>query len=76
MAIQNKRRGMLTSRLVLLQCNALPHTAARTRALLELFIWEVFDHPPFSPDLTPSHYNLFIYLKNYWDHSASAIRRS
>jgi hypothetical protein len=32
--IQNKRRGMLTSGVVLLQDNGLPHTAAGTRALL------------------------------------------
>jgi hypothetical protein len=36
-AIQNKRYGMLTSGLVLLHANAPPHTAARTRVLLEHF---------------------------------------
>jgi hypothetical protein len=64
MAIQNKRRGMMTSGVVLLQCNAHPGTAARTRALLEHCNWELFDHHPFCPDLTPSHYQLFTYLKN------------
>jgi hypothetical protein len=38
------------------------HTAACTRALLEHFNWELRDNPPYSPDLTPSNYNLFIYL--------------
>jgi hypothetical protein len=38
-AIQNKRRGILTSGVVLLHDNALPLTAARTRALLEHFNW-------------------------------------
>jgi len=31
-----------------------PHTAARTDALIKLFNWEIFDHPPYSPDLAPS----------------------
>jgi hypothetical protein len=43
-AVQNKRRGMLTSGVVLLHDNACPHTVARTRALLEHFNWELFDH--------------------------------
>jgi transposase len=55
---------MLTYGVVLLYDNARPHTADHTRALLEHFNWELFDHP-YSPDLAPSDYNLFIYLK-YW----------
>jgi hypothetical protein len=44
--IQSKSRGMLTPGVVLLHGNARPHTAARTRTLLEHFNWELFDHPP------------------------------
>jgi hypothetical protein len=29
------------------------------------FNWELFDHPPYSPDLALSYYYLFIYLKNW-----------
>jgi transposase len=52
-AIQNKRHGMLTYSIlvVLFHDNALPHKTARTRALLEHFNWELFDHPPYIPDL-------------------------
>jgi histone-lysine N-methyltransferase SETMAR len=52
---------------VLLHDNARPYTAAGTRALLEHFSWELFDHPPYSRDLAPSDYNLFTltYLKNW-----------
>jgi hypothetical protein len=64
-AIQNKRSGMLTSGVVLLHDNACLHTAAHTRALLEHFNWELFDHPPLSPDLTLSDCHLFTYLKNW-----------
>ena len=62
-SIQNKRRGLLTSGVVLLHDNARPHTAARTRTLLEQFRWDVFDHPPYSPDLAPSDFHLFTRMK-------------
>jgi transposase len=55
---------MLTSSVVLLHDNARLHTAAYTQALLQHFNWELFDHPSYSPDLTPSDYCLFTYLKN------------
>jgi histone-lysine N-methyltransferase SETMAR len=55
---------MLTSGIVDLHDNARPNTAARTRPLLAHFDWELFDHPPYSPDLAPSDYHLFAYLKN------------
>jgi transposase len=41
------------------------HEAGRTRALLEHFIWELFEHPPYSPDLAPGCYHLFTYLKKW-----------
>jgi histone-lysine N-methyltransferase SETMAR len=44
--------------------NARPHTAVRTRALLEHFNRELFDHPHYSPDLAPSEYYLFTCVKN------------
>jgi transposase len=47
---------------VLLHDNARPHTVGRTRRLLEHFNWDLFDHPPYSPDLVLSYYHLFIYL--------------
>jgi hypothetical protein len=56
---------MLTSDVVLLHDNVFLHTAARTRALLEHLNWELFDHLPYSPDLAPSDYHLFTYLKNW-----------
>jgi hypothetical protein len=64
-AIQNKRHGMLTTSVVLLHDNAHPYTAAHTQALLKHFKWEFFDHPLYSPDLTPSNYHLFTYLRKW-----------
>jgi histone-lysine N-methyltransferase SETMAR len=56
---------MLTSGVVFLHDNVRPHTDARTPALREHFNWELCDHPPYSPDLAPSDYNLFTCLKNW-----------
>jgi transposase len=66
-AIQNKRRGMLTRRVVLLHDNAWPHTAAQTQALITSFGWEQINHthPPHSPDLAPSDFHLFLHLKKF-----------
>jgi transposase len=66
---------MLTSVIVFLHENARAHTAGRTGALLERLNWELFDHPPYSPDLAPSDHHLFTYLrKTGWDHSASIMK--
>jgi hypothetical protein len=59
------RRGMLTKGVVLLHDNARPLTAARTNALIKLFNWEIFDHPPHSPDLAQIDYNLFTKMKDW-----------
>ncbi|GFU24441.1 histone-lysine N-methyltransferase SETMAR [Trichonephila clavipes] len=64
-ALQNKRHGLLSSGVVLLHDNALPHTAVRTREVLRKFKWDVFQHPPYSPDLAPSDYHLFTAMKKW-----------
>ena len=64
-AIQNKRRGMLSRGVVLTHDNACPHTAATTQNLITTFGWEQFDHPPYSPDLAPSDFHLFLHLKSF-----------
>jgi hypothetical protein len=56
---------MLKSGVVVLHDSSRPHTAARTRALLEHFNWELFDHLPYIPDLAQSDYHLFTYPKNW-----------
>jgi histone-lysine N-methyltransferase SETMAR len=61
--IQNKRRGILTSGVVLLHNNTRPHTAACTQALLQQFRWDLFDHQPYGLDLTPSDFHLFTRMK-------------
>ncbi|GFU97887.1 mariner Mos1 transposase [Trichonephila clavipes] len=64
-AIQNKRRGFLSKSVVFLHDNARPHTANVTKNLLRGFGWDVLDHPPYSPDLAPSDFHLFLHLKSF-----------
>ncbi len=58
-AIQDKRRGKLSKKILFIHDNARPHTAEMTQAMLETLKWEVFPHPPHSPDLAPSDFHLF-----------------
>ncbi|KOX73116.1 Histone-lysine N-methyltransferase SETMAR [Melipona quadrifasciata] len=44
--------------------NARPHVALSVRQKLLQFDWDVLPHPPYSPDLAPSDYCLFLSLKN------------
>ncbi|GFV89672.1 histone-lysine N-methyltransferase SETMAR [Trichonephila clavipes] len=64
-AIQNKRRGLLTSGVLLLHDNARPHSAINTQNLIISFGWEQIYHPPYSPVLAPSDFHLFRHLKEF-----------
>jgi len=63
--IQNKRRGMLSATILLFHDNARPYCAAQTQDLITSFLWEQMDQPPYSPDLAPSDYHLFLHLKKF-----------
>ncbi|GBM05713.1 hypothetical protein AVEN_175557-1 [Araneus ventricosus] len=63
--LRQLRRAILTSRVVLIHDNALPHSAVVTQQLLELFKWAVSDHPAYSSDITTSDFHLFFELKNW-----------
>ena len=55
--IQNRRRGKHSRGIVLIHDNARPHTPRQTQTLLrDEFHWDIFDHPPYSPDLAPSDF--------------------
>ena len=63
-AIQNRRGGKLSRGIVLIHDNARPHTARQTQTLLhDEFHWDTFDHPSYSPDLTPSDFYLSLKMK-------------
>ena len=63
LAIRSKCRELLSKGVVLLHDNARPHTDAHTAETLRKLKFEVMAHPPYSPDLVPSHYHLFSPLK-------------
>jgi len=50
---------------VLLHDNARVHVSRQTTAKLEEFGWDIFGHPPYSPDLAPSDYHMFPALKKH-----------
>lgn len=50
---------------ILLHDNAKPHAARRTQAKLREMGWEWLEHPPYSPDLSPSDYHLFKSLEHH-----------
>jgi histone-lysine N-methyltransferase SETMAR len=64
-AIQSKQRGMLSRGIMMLHDNVRPHTAAAMQDLIATFGWEQFDHPPYSPDLAPSDFHMFLHLKTF-----------
>ena len=55
----------MSSKVLFFHDNTHPHTANRTRELLDHFGWEVFDHPLYSTDLAPSNYHLFPNMKTW-----------
>ena len=60
-AMRDKRPGR---KVILQHDNAWPHTAHLTLEKNENMGWEVLPHPPYSPDLAPSDYHLFGFVKN------------
>jgi hypothetical protein len=56
---------MLSQGVVMHHDNACPHTADSTQDLTDIYGWEQFDHPPYSPDLVPSDLHVFLYPKTF-----------
>ncbi|GBP70845.1 Histone-lysine N-methyltransferase SETMAR [Eumeta japonica] len=61
--VVQKRRGKLSRGVLFLQDNASVHTARVSRQALKDTGFSEINHPPYSPDLTPSDYFLFFNLK-------------
>lgn len=65
LAIDQKRPELVNRKgVVFHQDNARPHTSIVTRQKLRELGWEVLMHPPYSPDLAPSDYHLFLSMAN------------
>jgi histone-lysine N-methyltransferase SETMAR len=56
---------MLSQGVVMLHDNACQHTAAATQDLIATVGWEQFDHPPYSPDLAPRDFHVFLHLETF-----------
>ena len=61
-AIRNKRPELLDNAIIL-HDNATSHTADIVKTRLQRWRWEVLDHPPYSPDLSPCDFDLIPKLK-------------
>ena len=62
-AIKSKRRGLLSTGILLQHDNARPHTACTTVATINDLHFECLPHPAYSPDLAPSDFHMFGPLK-------------
>jgi histone-lysine N-methyltransferase SETMAR len=61
--LKEKRRGKFTKVVLCLHDNDPSHRALETQGNLAYLGFQCLDHPPYSPDLAPSNYNLFPELK-------------
>jgi histone-lysine N-methyltransferase SETMAR len=62
-AIRTKRRGLLTSGVLLQNDNARPHTARVTAKKITDLCLDCIPHPAYSSDLAPNDYHVFGPLK-------------
>jgi len=62
--LKEKHRGKFTKAVLVLNDNASAHGALVTLKKLVYLGFQCLDHPPYSPDLAPSDYNLFPGLKS------------
>ena len=61
-ALRRIRRHLVIQYPIIFHDNARSHTAAVTD-LLRRRQWEILQHPPYSPDMSPCDYNLFAKVK-------------
>ena len=62
-AIKSKRRGLLSTGILLQHNNTRPHTARSTVATIQDLSFECLPHPLYSPYLAPSDFHVFGPLK-------------
>jgi histone-lysine N-methyltransferase SETMAR len=63
-AVHTKRPGQLATGVLLHHESSGPHTASATQKRIQELQWELYEHPPYSPDLVPSDFHLISPLKN------------
>jgi len=57
-----KERRPQRERVVFLHDNATPHTAKKTKRKIMCLHWLVLPHPPYSPNMAPTDFKLFLSL--------------
>ena len=62
-ALRRKRRHLVIHNPIFLHDNARSHTAAAVTVLLRSWQWEILEHPPYSSDMSPCDYDLFVKVK-------------
>ena len=60
--LRRKRRPLVVQNPIIIHDNARSHTAAVTE-LLRCWQWDILEHPPYSPDMSPCDYDLFAKVK-------------
>jgi len=73
--LKEKHRGEVTKGVLFLHDNASSHPALATQEKLAYLGFQCLDHPPYSPDLSPSDYHLFPGLKKTIEISPFLVRR-
>jgi len=61
--LKEKKRGLVTKRVLFLHDNAPAHRALATQKKLAYLGFHYLDHPRYSPDLAPSVYHIYSELK-------------
>lgn len=65
MLLQKQPALINRKKVVFLHDNAKPHIAKFTREKISALNWEILPHPPYSPDISPTDYHLFLSLDNH-----------
>jgi len=63
--LKEKRRGKLRRGVLFHQDNTLPHTSSQALAAIPSAGFELLIHPPYTPELAPGDFYLFLKLKEF-----------
>ena len=63
--IKKRRRGLISTWVILHHDDASAHTSYHVLSTIHNLRYELFRHPPYSPDLAPGDYYLFPFPKKY-----------